>query len=89
YYPQRDGQIADLDERRDTTSGLLAKHLPDAKIIKAFNAILAKDLTDDGRPSGAPERRALPIAGDDPDAKNIVGHIVDQFGFDVVDAGPI
>jgi predicted dinucleotide-binding enzyme len=65
YYPHRDGQIAELDERKNTTSGLLARQLPQAKVVKAFNAIPAKDLTEDGRPSGAPQRRALPIAGDD------------------------
>ncbi|MDR3615313.1 MAG: NAD(P)-binding domain-containing protein [Candidatus Obscuribacterales bacterium] len=89
YYPHRDGQIAELDEHRNTTSGLLARHLPQAKVVKALNAILAKDLTEDGRPSGAPERRALPIAGDDKQAKEVVSHLVDQLGFDVVDAGPL
>ena len=57
--------------------------------MKAFNAILANDLERDARSSGTPGRRALPIAGDDPEAKAIVGALVDQFGFDVVDAGPL
>ena len=41
------------------------------------------------RPKGSPDRRALPIADDDPAAKEIVADLLDQFGFDVVDAGPL
>ncbi|MEH2276508.1 MAG: NAD(P)-binding domain-containing protein [Nostoc sp.] len=87
YYPERDGHIPDLDSKKTTTSELLAKHLPDSKVVKAFNAILAEDLDKDGRPSGSPDRRALPIAGDDADAKKLVSDLLDQFGFDVVDVG--
>ncbi|MEH2012670.1 NADPH-dependent F420 reductase [Nostoc sp.] len=87
YYPERDGHIPDLDSKKTTTSELLAEHLPDSKVVKAFNAILAVDLAQDGRPSGSPDRRALPIAGDDADAKKLVSDLLDQFGFDVVDVG--
>ncbi|MEH2467724.1 NADPH-dependent F420 reductase [Nostoc sp.] len=87
YYPERDGHIPDLDSKKTTTSELLAEHLPDSKVVKAFNAILAVDLDQDGRPSGSPDRRALPIAGDDADAKKLVSDLLDQFGFDVVDVG--
>ena len=66
-----------------------AAHLPRSKVIKAFNHIYAKDLTTDGRPAGTPNRRALVIAGDDPPAKHAVTHLLDQFGFDTVDAGPL
>ncbi len=57
--------------------------------MKTFNAILAKDLEKDGRPSGAADRRALPVAGDDRDAKAQVIRLVDQLGFDPVDAGSL
>lgn len=87
YYPERDGHIPDLDSKKTTTSELLSEHLPDSKVVKAFNAILAGDLDQDGRPSGEPDRRALPIAGDDADAKKLVSDLLDQFGFDVVDVG--
>lgn len=87
YYPERDGHIPDLDSKKTTTSELLAKHLPDSKVVKAFNAIRALDLDKDGRPSGSPDRRALPIAGDEADAKKLVSDLLDQFGFDVVDVG--
>ena len=89
YYPDRDGQIAALDAREATTSGLLAAHLPESRVVKCFNAIMATDLEDDGRPAGTPGRRALPIAGDDAASKAIAIDLVEQFGFDGVDAGPL
>ena len=89
YYPARDGQIAALETRQTTTSEMLARHLPGAKVIKAFNAIMQNDLVDGGRPKGAPDRRSLPIAGDDGAAKKVVADLLDQFGFDAVDAGPL
>ena len=89
YYPDRDGPIETLDTGSTTTSEMIARHLPGAKLVKAFNAILANDLEKDARPSGTPGRRALPIAGDDLEAKAMVATLVDQFGFDVVDAGPL
>lgn len=87
YYPHRDGDIPALSSHQDTTGGLLAKHLPEARVIKAFNAILQDDIEKDARPAGARDRRALPIAGDDAKAKQVVAQLVDEFGFDPVDAG--
>lgn len=89
YYPERDGHIGPLDRRETTTSGLVARHLPGARVVKAFNAIVAPDVERDGKPAGAPGRRALPIAGDDAAAKAVVGGLVEELGFDVVDAGPL
>ncbi len=90
YYPMRDGQVPALDARATTTSEMIAAHLPGASVVKAFNAILANDLVRaNGRPEGAPDRRALPIAGDDANAKRIVAALVEEFGFDAVDAGSL
>jgi len=89
YYPQRDGHIAELDEERVTTSELLQRHLPSSKVVKAFNHIYAAELTTHGQAPGTPDRRALAIAGDDRDAKQVVAQLIDQFGFDVVDIGPL
>ena len=89
YYPQRDGQIAELDDETTTNAELLQAHLPTSKVVKAFNNIFAGDITADGTPPGTPDRRALPIAGDDADAKKTVAELIEQFGFDVVDAGPL
>ena len=87
YYPQRDGHIPELDNESTTTSELLQAHLPTSKVVKAFNHIYAAALTTDGQPAGTKNRRALVIAGDDQSAKATVTRLLDQFGFDTVDAG--
>jgi predicted dinucleotide-binding enzyme len=89
YYPERDGHIPELDNESTTTSELLQAHLPASKVVKAFNHIYAAELTKHGQPAGTPNRRALAIAGDDREAKATVTHLLDQFGFDTVDAGPL
>jgi predicted dinucleotide-binding enzyme len=89
YYPQRDGHIAELDNESTTTAELLQAHLPTSKVVKAFNHIYAAELTTHGQPAGTPNRRALVIAGDDASAKATVTKMLDAFGFDTVDAGPL
>jgi predicted dinucleotide-binding enzyme len=89
YHPERDGRIDELDREEITTSELLARHLPNSTIVKAFNAITAADIASDGLPSGWPGRRALPVAGDDAVAKRVVAELLDELGYDTVDAGPL
>ena len=89
YYPQRDGHIAELDNEKSTTAELLQRHLPNSKVVKAFNHIYAASLTTDGQRTGTPNRRALAIAGNDAEAKRVVAQLIDRFGFDVVDIGPL
>ena len=89
YYPERDGHISELDREETTTSELLQRHLPRSRVVKAFNHIYASQLTTDGQPGGTPNRRALAIAGNDADARTAVARLIDQFGFDVVDIGPL
>ncbi|EHC5873795.1 NAD(P)-binding domain-containing protein [Salmonella enterica subsp. enterica serovar Eastbourne] len=87
YFPHRDGTIAALQKGELTTSELLAQQLPRARVVKALNSITAEDLLKDVRPEDATERRAMPIASDDPDAKSMVFEFVNKIGFDPVDAG--
>ena len=89
YYPQRDGDIAELDSGQTTTSELLARNLPTARITKAFNAIPMTQLESDGLAAGAENRRALPLAGDDQEGKTIAAALYDAFGFDALDVGPL
>ncbi len=89
YYPQRDGDIPELDRAETTVSELLQRRLPGARVVKAFNHIPAPKLTADALPPGTPGRRALAIVGDDADAKALVSELIDVFGFDVVDLGPL
>ena len=89
YYPERDGHFRELDNESTTTSELLQAHLPTSKVVKAFNHIYAAELTTHGQKAGTPNRRALAIAGDDAAAKAKVTQLIDGFGFDVVDLGPL
>jgi 8-hydroxy-5-deazaflavin:NADPH oxidoreductase len=89
YYPSRDGHISELDEEKATSSELLQAHLPTSHVVKAFNHIYARELTTHGQPAGTPNRRALVISGNDANANATVTKMLDQFGFDTVDLGPL
>ncbi|MDQ0647009.1 putative dinucleotide-binding enzyme [Microbacterium natoriense] len=89
YYFERDGHIEALDRGETTTSQLLQQHLPTSKVAKAFNHIGAADITTDGAPAGAADRRALATSGDAPEAVEFVTRFYDQAGFDTVDIGPL
>jgi 8-hydroxy-5-deazaflavin:NADPH oxidoreductase len=88
YYPrQRDGRIEGIESGL-TESEWVAQELG-RPVIKAFNNIYAKHLLTLGRPKGDPNRIALPVAGDDPAAKAKVMRLIDELGFDPVDAGDL
>jgi predicted dinucleotide-binding enzyme len=88
YYPrQRDGRIDEI-ENGMTESRWVARQIG-RPVVKAFNNIYAQHLMDLGRPKGTPNRIALPVAGDDEHSKQIVMNLVDELGFDPVDAGSL
>jgi len=89
YYFERDGHIEALDRGETTTSQLLQDHLPDSKVVKAFNHIMAAEILTTGSPAGSPDRRALGTASDDDDAVAFVTDLYDRLGFDTVSAGPL
>jgi predicted dinucleotide-binding enzyme len=89
YYPARDGQIGELDRGDITSSGLVARHLDGAHVVKAFNTIFWEHIRDRGKHPGDPERIAIPVAADDAQAKRVVSDLIDQIGFDPVDAGSL
>ncbi|MFI7213800.1 NADPH-dependent F420 reductase [Micromonospora maritima] len=89
YYAQRDGDIPELLDRSLSSSRWTADHLKGARVVKVFNNIQAAHLMDNGKPAGTAGRIALPVAGDDADAKRIVMGLVDELGFDPVDAGTL
>jgi len=89
YYPQRDGHIAELDDASTTSSELLQAHLPESRVVKAFNNIYFGHLSSLQRPAGHPERSVLAIAGNDEAAKQKVTDFLDSLGYDAVDAGPL
>ena len=86
YYPQqRDGRIAGIEDGM-VESRWVCQQLG-RPVIKAFNNIYAEHLLKLGKPAGAPGRIALPVAGDDDRAKSVVLKLIDELGFDAVDAG--
>jgi 8-hydroxy-5-deazaflavin:NADPH oxidoreductase len=86
YYPrQRDGKIEEIESGM-TESRWVEKRLG-RPVVKAFNNIYARHLLERGSPPGTAGRIALPVAGDDPRAKSIVLRLIDELGFDGVDAG--
>ncbi|MGC4875105.1 NADPH-dependent F420 reductase [Micromonospora sp. DT43] len=89
YYPQRDGAFPELDAGEITSSELLQQHLPTSRVVKVFNNIYFKALAALPRPSGAADRSALAIAGDDAAAKAEVTAFLDRLGYDAVDAGSL
>ena len=89
YYWERDGRIPALDAGEATVTGLLQQHLPESRVAKGFNHIMAKDITTDGAPAGSPGRRALATSSDFDDAAALVTSLYDEFGFDTVNVGPL
>jgi 8-hydroxy-5-deazaflavin:NADPH oxidoreductase len=89
YDPGRDGHFADLDAGRITSSELMQRYLRESQLVKVFNNIPARHLRSLARPHGAADRSALPIAGDDDQAKATVTAFLDSIGYDAVDAGPL
>jgi len=87
YYPQRDGRIDEI-EAGTTESRWVARQLG-RPVVKAFNTIYAKHLFERGQPKGTAGRIALPIAGEDVRAKGVVLRLLDELGFDGVDAGTL
>lgn len=89
YYPRRDGTFEELDSDRMISRELLQAYLSAARVVKAFNAIVWTRLRDDGRAAGDQGRYGIPLSGDDVQAKQTVAELIDQVGFDPVDAGTL
>lgn len=89
YYPGRDGNFAELDDDSMTSSELLAAHLPDAQVVKAFNTMYWEVLRHRGNPDAGDERLVLFVAGDDAEAKAKVSALIEEIGFAPVDSGSL
>lgn len=87
YYPFRDENIADVDDGKPES--VWSSEQLGRPVVKAFNAVLAETLANGGRPEGTANRIAVPIAGDDAHAKAIARELVNETGFDTLDAGDL
>jgi 8-hydroxy-5-deazaflavin:NADPH oxidoreductase len=87
YYPLRDGEIAEIKRgmvENEWTSRVLGR-----PVIKAFNNIVADSLLHKAFPKGEKNRIALPVSGDDARSKQLVMALIEEIGFDTIDAGPL
>ena len=87
YYPARDGRIDAID--KGMTDSEWVKQVLGRPVVKAFNNIVAESLDSRGKPEGTPGRVCLSVAGDDPAAKKLVLRLLNELGFDGVDAGSL
>jgi len=90
YYPERDGNFAELDDNKTTSSELLAEHLRGVRLVKGFNTIWFEHLKTQGDVHlPTEERRAIFIAGDDAEAKQTAARLIEEIGFAAVDTGSL
>ena len=89
YWVQTDGVIADFAAAPARTSEVVQRHFPSAKVVKSLNQLGYHQFTDERRARGEAGRIAMAAAGDDRDAVRKVLKLVDDIGFDPVDAGPL
>jgi predicted dinucleotide-binding enzyme len=82
-----DFELEDLGER--TSSDIIATLVPGARLVKAFNTIYYRRLATEGKPTGTKGRLAIPVAGDDAQAKAVVMGLIDEIGFDAIDSGAL
>jgi 8-hydroxy-5-deazaflavin:NADPH oxidoreductase len=87
YYPKRDGRIAAIED--GTPESQWVSQQLGRPVVKAFNTMYAQHLLERGRAADQPGRIAIPVAGDDPSAKAVVLRLIDELGFDGVDAGTV
>lgn len=85
--PAETATIRRIDSGKVTSAELLARRIYGAKVVRAFSSITSGDQLTDARPIGSPERRAIPLAGEDAAAKSIVPRFVSEIGFDSLDVG--
>ena len=87
YYPERDGELAELERGEETSSALIESELVHARVVKAINTVYWEHLRDRGTPAGTEGRFAIPVVGVDAEAKRVVTGLLDDMGFDAVDGG--
>ena len=89
YWWELDGHLPEFEDPLTSSSELVQRLLPDARVTKTFNHVSGYALEELARPAGDHERLALAVAGDNDADVAAVGHLVDRLGFDPLLAGPL
>ena len=84
YWPAVDGVVPMFEDRRVGSSEIVQRRLPSSTVVKALNHIGYHELDDERRPAGAPDRRALGVAADDPRALEVIAGLIERIGYDPV-----
>jgi predicted dinucleotide-binding enzyme len=84
YWPAVDGVVPMFEDRQESSSEIVQRRLADSTVVKTLNHIGYHELDEDRRLAGAPDRRALGVASDDPRALATVADFVDRIGYDVI-----
>jgi len=87
YWPEVNGHLAEYDRSDITSSELVVRRLAGSRVVKTFNHLGYHQLDEEARPAGDPQRKALGVAGDDPQAVALVTQLVEKIGFDAVPIG--
>lgn len=84
YWPAVDGVVPVFEDHQHGSSEIVQHRLAASTVVKALNHIGYHELDEERRPAGAPDRRALGVAGDDQRALNVVADLVERIGYDAV-----
>jgi predicted dinucleotide-binding enzyme len=84
YWPAVDGAQEMFEDRRHGSSEIVQHRLARSAVVKTLNHIGYHELEDDRRPAGSPDRRALGVASDDPDALDVVAELIERMGYDAI-----
>ena len=84
YWPPVDGVQEMFEARRYGSSEIVQRRLSASTVVKTLNHIGYHELDDERRPEGSPDRHALGVAGDDPNAVDVVADIIERIGYDAV-----
>jgi predicted dinucleotide-binding enzyme len=87
YWEEIDGVDAQLESAPAGTSELVQEWFSSARVVKSLNHLGYFKFEKSRLPHGTPGRIAMAAASDDHDALVKVLHLIDDLGFDPVDAG--
>ena len=89
YWAPTDGVQPMFEDGELTSSEIVQRELAGSRIVKTFNHIGYHEMEEDRRLAGDPDRRALGVASDDPEAAAVVASLIEDAGYDTVVAGTL